>query len=184
MLSKHDQLQEAHKVLSEAIKSHSESKRLIYAHAIASEQLGDLQNFELSIRELLSRDPDNANLLNTLGYKLLSYDDRLDEALILITKALDLSPDDPAIIDSMGWAQFRLGNHSEAIKYLQRAMGLMDDHEIAAHLGEALWATGQRQEAMQVWERGLEINPESKIIPAAMQRLQDQQRLEQHVTES
>jgi tetratricopeptide (TPR) repeat protein len=184
LLSKHGHLKEAQSLLANAIKTNEDSKRLIYAHAMASEQLGDIANFELSLRKLLSRDPDNANLLNTLGYKLLSYDDRLNEALVLITKALDLSPDDPAIIDSMGWAHHRLGNHGEAVKYLQRALTLLQDHEIAAHLGEALWALGEHQQAMQVWEQGLQLNPESKIIPEAMQRLQDQQRLEQHVTES
>ncbi|WP_288130806.1 tetratricopeptide repeat protein [Microbulbifer sp.] len=184
LLSKHDRLREAQTVLSEGVDKHSDSSRLIFAHAMASEQLGDVEKFELGIRKLLSRDPDNANLLNTLGYKLLSFDDRLNEALVLISRALELSPEDPAIIDSMGWAHFRLGNHSEAVKYLQKAMTLMDDHEIAAHLGEALWALGERQQAMQVWERGLKINPESEIIPEAMQRLQDQQRLEQHVTEN
>ncbi|WP_295803700.1 tetratricopeptide repeat protein [uncultured Microbulbifer sp.] len=184
LLSKHNQLREARDVLTAALASEDASSRVIYAHAMASEQLGDLENFELGLRKLLSRDPDNANLLNTLGYKLLSYDDRLNEAMVLIDKALSLSPDDPAIIDSMGWAHFRLGNYSEAVEYLQRALELLDDHEIAAHLGEALWAIGQHQQAMQIWEAGLKSNPESKIIPAAMQRLQDQQRLEQHVTES
>ncbi|HEY8568052.1 tetratricopeptide repeat protein [Microbulbifer sp.] len=184
LLSKHGHLKEAQSLLANAIKTNDDSNRLIYAHAMTSEQLGDIANFELSLRKLLSRDPDNANLLNTLGYKLLSYDDRLNEAMVLITKALDLKPDDPAIIDSMGWAHHRLGNHSEAVKYLQRALTLLQDHEIAAHLGEALWALGERQQAMQVWEQGLQLNPESKLIPEAMQRLQDQQRLEQHVTES
>ncbi|WOX04895.1 tetratricopeptide repeat protein [Microbulbifer pacificus] len=184
LLTKHGHLKEAQSLLANAISINEDNNRLIYAHAMASEQLGDIANFELSLRKLLSRDPDNANLLNTLGYKLLSYDDRLNEAMVLITKALDLSPDDPAIIDSMGWAQHRLGNHSEAVKYLQRALSLLQDHEIAAHLGEALWALGERQQAMQVWEQGLQLNPESKLIPEAMQRLQDQQRLEQHVTES
>ncbi|WP_226665924.1 tetratricopeptide repeat protein [Microbulbifer aggregans] len=184
LLNKYNHLQQAQTVLASALEKDDSSSRLIYAHAMASEQLGDIENFELGLRKLLSRDPDNANLLNTLGYKLLSYDDRLDEALVLITKALALSPDDPAIIDSMGWAQFRLGNHAEAVKYLQQALQLLDDHEIAAHLGEALWATGEHQQAMQIWERGLKQNPESTIIPEAMQRLKDQQRLEQHVTES
>ncbi|WP_240914313.1 tetratricopeptide repeat protein [Microbulbifer sp. SH-1] len=184
LFTKHGYLKEAQSLLAEAIKANEDSNRLIYAHAMTSEQLGDLENFELGLRKLLSRDPDNANLLNTLGYKLLSYDDRLDEALVLITKALDLSPDDPAIIDSMGWAHHRLGNHREAVKYLQKALAMLQDHEIAAHLGEALWALGERQQAMQVWEQGLQLNPESKLIPEAMQRLQDQQRLEQHVTES
>ncbi|WGL16446.1 tetratricopeptide repeat protein [Microbulbifer bruguierae] len=184
LLTKYESPQEAQRLLSDAVKANEDSNRLIYAYAMISEQLGDIENFELCLRKLLSRDPDNANLLNTLGYKLLSYDDRLDEALVLITKALEQSPDDPAIIDSMGWAQHRLGNHSVAVEYLQKAMSMLKDHEIAAHLGEALWALGDRQQAMQVWEQGLQINPESKLIPEAMQRLQDQKRLEQHVTES
>ena len=184
LLTKHGYLKEAQSLLAGAMQADDASNRLIYAYAMTSEQLGDVENFELGLRKMLSRDPDNANLLNTLGYKLLSYDDRLNEALVLISKALELSPDDPAIIDSMGWAHHRLGNHSEAVKYLRKAHELLKDHEIAAHLGEALWALGERQQAMQVLEQGLETNPESKLIPEAIQRLQDQQRLEQHVTES
>ncbi|MCQ3828267.1 tetratricopeptide repeat protein [Microbulbifer elongatus] len=184
LLTKHGYLPEAQTLLGNAIAENEDSNRLIYAHAMTSEQLGDLAKFEQGLRKLLSRDPDNANLLNTLGYKLLSYDDRLEEALELITRALEINPDDPAIIDSMGWAHHRLGNHSEAVQYLQKALSLLQDPEIAAHLGEALWAQGDRQQAMQVWEQGLQKHPESKLIPEAMQRLQDQQRLEQHVTES
>ncbi|MCA0899252.1 tetratricopeptide repeat protein [Microbulbifer agarilyticus] len=184
LLTKNGYLEEAQTLLADAIKVNEDSKRLIYAHAMASEQLGDIKNFERGLRKLLSHDPDNANLLNTLGYKLLSYDDRVEEAMLLISKAIELSPDDPAIIDSMGWAHYRLGNYAEAVTYLRKALSLLQDHEIVAHLGEALWALGERQQAMQVWEQGLQQNPESKLIPETMQRLQDQQRLEQHVTES
>jgi tetratricopeptide (TPR) repeat protein len=184
LLRKHERHTEAQTLLDKALQDHKGSGRLIYAYALASEKLGDNERFEAGIRALLERDPDNANLLNTLGYKLLEKTERLPEALQLIGKAFELRPQDPAIIDSMGWLQYRLGNHSEAINYLQKALELLPDHEIAAHLGEVLWVKGEREQALQVWQNGLKINPQSKISPAAMQRLQDKPNVEQHVSDS
>lgn len=184
LLNKHDRHRQALELLSQALEQHRESGRLIYAHALTSNRLGDSATYESGLRKLLQRDPDNATLLNALGYQLIEDDARLDEALQLIGKALQLRPDDPAIIDSMGWVQYRLGNHGEAVKYLREAMEKLPDHEIAAHLGEVLWMQGDREQALQVWQRGLEINPQSKIIPAAMKRLRDKGGMEQHVFES
>lgn len=176
--------EEARIQLGHAVEEHSGSRRLIYAHAMASEQAGDSAGFEVGLRKLLSNEPNNASLLNSLGYNLLADDARLKEALVLISKALKLSPKDPAIIDSMGWVQYRLGNHDEAVKFLQEAMQQLPNHEIAAHLGEALWAQGNRQQAMAVWKQGLLINPKSEVISEAIQRLQDKQNVEQHVSET
>jgi Flp pilus assembly protein TadD len=170
--------------MNSALEKNSESGRLIYTHALLSDQVGDSAAFEKGMRKLLERDPDNATILNALGYKLTEDNNRLNEARQLIGKALELEPDDPAIIDSMGWVEYRLGNHAQAVKYLQQALEKLPDHEIAAHLGEVLWKQGDREQAMEVWQQGLEINPQSEIIPAAIKRLQSNESLEQHVSDS
>ncbi|WP_193161344.1 tetratricopeptide repeat protein [Microbulbifer hainanensis] len=184
LLRKHGQNQEALTLLDQAIASLGDSGRLVYTQALLNDQMGNTAAFESGMRKLLDRDPDNATILNALGYKLIEDNSRLEEAQQLIGKALQLRPDDPAIIDSMGWVQYRLGNHGEAVKYLQKALEELPDHEIAAHLGEVLWMQGNRERAMQVWQRGLKLNPQSKIIPAAMKRLQSNESLEQHASDS
>lgn len=184
LLREHEQNQQALALIDRAVEDHGDSGRLIYIQALINEQLGNASAFESGLRKLLARDPDNATILNALGYKLIEDETRLDEAEQLITKALELSPDDPAIIDSMGWVQYRLGNHSEAVKYLQQALEQLPDHEIAAHLGEVLWVQGNREQALQVWRNGLKSNPQSKIIPAAMKRLQINESMGQHASDS
>jgi len=184
LLSRHGHDQQALDLANRALQQHSDSGRLTYTQALLNEELGNAAAFEQSMRKLLERDPDNPTVLNALGYKLIEDESRLDEALALIGKALELRPDDAAIIDSMGWVQYRLGNHSEAVKYLQRAMEQMPNHEIAAHLGEVLWMQGNRERAVEVWQQGLKINPQSKVIPAAMKRLQSNESLEQHASDS
>ena len=184
LLRKHGQNEQALTLLDQAIASVGDSGRLVYTQALLNDQMGNTAAFESGMRKLLDRDPDNATILNALGYKLIEDNSRLKEAQQLIGKALQLRPDDPAIIDSMGWVQYRLGNHGEAVKYLQKALEQLPDHEIAAHLGEVLWMQGNRERAMQVWQRGLKMNPQSKIIPAAMKRLQSNESLEQHASDS
>lgn len=184
LLQKHDRHQRALELLDGAVEQHSGSGRLIYARALLNNQLGNTANFERGMRKLLQRDPDNPTILNALGYELIGDEERLDEAHRLIAKALELRPDDPAIIDSMGWVQYRLGNHGEAVEYLRKALEQLPDHEIAAHLGEVLWVQGNREQAMQVWRDGLKKNPQSKVIPAAMKRLQINESLEQHASDT
>ncbi|SHF00805.1 TPR repeat-containing protein [Microbulbifer donghaiensis] len=184
LLRKNDLHQQALKLVDQALEKHSDSGRLIYTQALLNDKLGNGAAFEQGMRKLLERDPDNATILNALGYKLIDDESRHDEALQLISKALELRPDDAAIIDSMGWIQYRLGNHNEAVKYLQEALEKLPDHEIAAHLGEVLWVQGNREKAMEVWQQGMKNNPQSTIIPAAMKRLQINESLEQHASDN
>ena len=100
--------------------------------------------------------PDDANAMNALGYTLADRTDHKAEALALIQKALTLKPGEPAIIDSLGWVQYRLGNLDEALEQLRRAYDKQPDAEIAAHLGEVLWVSGQKDEARRVWDQGRE----------------------------
>jgi len=115
--------------------------------------------------------PNNPSAFNTLGYYLADKTTRYSEAKELIDRAIELSPNDPAIIDSLGWVQFKLGMYEEAKMNLERAFELFPDHEVAAHLGEVLWVMGNREAAREIWQGALETQPESEFILTTMQRL-------------
>ena len=138
---------------------------------MAAEKNNDLVTMEADLRSILVLEPDNAMVLNALGYTLVNRTTRYEEALSLIIRAKELKPNDPAITDSLGWAQFRLGNYQEAIKLLEQAMLDFPDHEVAAHLGEALWVTGQQTRALEVWDSALQRKPDSMIIQRVIKRL-------------
>ena len=96
---------------------------------------------------------------------------RLDEALELIRRALTQMPNDPAVLDSMGWVQFRLGHHSEALKYLRQAYELNDDAEISAHLIEVLWASGDKAAARKLGQQAIKADPDNKTLKGVLQRI-------------
>ena len=121
---------------------------------------------------ILEIDPDNADALNSLGYTLADKTDRFQEAFELVSKALSIRPKDPAIIDSMGWVHYRLNNLEQAISFLTKALSLLKDDEIAAHLGEVLWMAGRKNEALEVWENGLELEPESQVLSKVKEKFQ------------
>ncbi|WP_166990525.1 tetratricopeptide repeat protein [Pseudomaricurvus alkylphenolicus] len=173
VLSKHLHLNSAEKVLTEGLGQFPASIQLLYSRAMVNEQLDMMGALETDLRTILKYDPNNATALNALGYTLADRTDRYEEAYVLISQALQIKPDDPAIIDSMGWVQYRLGNYEEALLRLRQAMQAFPDHEIAAHLGEVLWITGQKEEARLVWEEGLKLKPGSRVIPEVIDRLQN-----------
>ncbi len=109
--------------------------------------------------------------LNALGYTLADRTDRHEEALALIEQAYRLNPDDAAILDSLGWVNYRLGNLAEAEAQLRKALARFADHEVAAHLGEVLWVMGERSQARSVWRKALEDQPDSEHIRRTMERL-------------
>ena len=119
---------------------------------------------------MLELEPDNAHALNALGYTLADRTDRYSEALVYIEKALALKPEDPAILDSMGWVHYRLGNLEQAERYLRRALEQVMDGEIAAHLGEVLWQQGRRDEAREVWQSAVEAGSDNPVLERTMQR--------------
>ena len=114
---------------------------------------------ELSLREILSRKPDDADALNALGYLMTEHSRNYLEARTYISRALQLKPDDPAIIDSMGWVEYRLGNYPQALEYLRKSYASTSDPEIAAHLTEVLWASGDKQEAHRIWSSAVKQHP-------------------------
>jgi Tfp pilus assembly protein PilF len=151
-------------VLDEAIAAVPNDKDLLYARALVAERLDRLELAERDLRAILAQDPNNAHALNALGYMLADRTTRYAEAYELIKRALELKPDDPFILDSMGWVQYRLGNYAEAVKFLKRALVLRNDAEIAAHLGEVLWVMGRIREAESVWNRALEETPDNETL--------------------
>ena len=127
---------------------------------------------ERDLRRLLEDDPENVDALNALGYTLADRNERLDEAFALVSRALKLRPDSPAILDSMGWVLYRQGDLERAATYLRRALQLNQDDEIAAHLGEVLWVSGERADAQAVWREALVHAPDSDKIREVLERLQ------------
>ncbi|UTF61321.1 tetratricopeptide repeat protein [Gilvimarinus sp. DA14] len=158
-------------LLNESLESNPEDQTLLYSRAMVHDGLGNLAQAEQDLRSIIEYDPDNAAALNALGYILTENTERYAEAYDYIKHALELQPNDPATIDSMGWVQYRLGNLEIALRYLERAMSAYPDHEIAAHLGEVLWVSGQQDEARSVWRQGLEIDPDSEYIHSTIKRL-------------
>jgi len=144
---------------------------LVYELAMAQEKLGNLPEMERLLRQLIAARPDDANAYNALGYSFAEHNMRLPEAIELIKKALELSPNNPFITDSLAWAEFRSGNLEEAVRLLHGAFKDRPDAEIAAHLGEVLWQAGQQQEAQQIFREGLKINPDNEALNSTIKRL-------------
>ncbi|HVA56057.1 MAG TPA: tetratricopeptide repeat protein [Gammaproteobacteria bacterium] len=143
---------------------------LLYARALLQEDIGDALAAENSLRQILAEQPDNADALNALGYMLALHSTNYQEARGYIEKALLLKPDDPAIIDSMGWVEYRLGNYPQALSYLRKAYAQLADPEIAAHLTEVLWVSGEKQEAHRIWSSALKQHPGDAALLAVGQR--------------
>ncbi|MCG6871617.1 MAG: tetratricopeptide repeat protein, partial [Gammaproteobacteria bacterium] len=162
---------EAMQVLNAALDTVPDNTDLLYARALLAAQIRDLQLHEKDIRRVLAKEPRNAHALNALGYTLADQGQRLDEALSLVQAALELRPEDPFVLDSMGWVQFRLGNKTLAEQYLRRAFGKRPDADIAAHLGEVLWSTGAQDEARKIWQRALTDAPKSDVLNETIRRL-------------
>jgi len=137
---------------------------LLYARGLQAFSLNRLDVMENDFKAIIDADPDSAEALNALGYSLADRTERFAEALSYIERALALKPDDPAILDSMGWVQFRLGNPEQALEYLRKALALMPDGEIAAHLGEVLWILGRHDEARSTWEAALDQDPDHEYL--------------------
>jgi tetratricopeptide (TPR) repeat protein len=161
----------AYAVLSSALAAEPNSVELIYDVAMVAEKLDRLDEVESRLTRLIELRPDNPQALNALGYTLVDRTPRTAEGLKLIEKALKLAPEDPSILDSMGWAHFRMGNLGDSEKFLRRALADHPDPEIAAHLGEVLWAKGERDRAKEVWQSQLKETPDNALLLETVRRL-------------
>jgi len=143
---------------------------LLYARALVAERLGRIDQLEEDLKIILKTEPDNAHALNALGFTLADQTKRYDEAYVYLKRAIEIMPEDPAIIDSLGWVQYRLGNYDEAIRLLRTALSRFDDPEIAEHLGEVLWVAGDRDGAKAVWDTALQAQPDDKRLLDVIKR--------------
>ena len=159
------------KLLDEALEEFADDGDLIYSRSLAYQRLGKLPLAEKDLRSLLAENADDARALNGLGYMLLTETSRTEEAAKMIRRAHELEPEDAAIIDSLGWAEFKNGRTQEALTWLQQAYDKFPDPEVAAHLGEVMWALGNKDGARSIWKKALADDPEHRVLKETVQRL-------------
>ena len=163
--------QEAFKLMQDGVKRFPDNMDFLYDYALMAEKLGKIDVMEKSLRQVIAKVPDNQHAYNALGYSLAERNVRLKEAHELIQKALGMAPNDPFIMDSMGWVQYRMGNLSEAAAHLRKAYSLRNDPEIAVHLGEVLWKMGQQDDARKLWREAKAKDPRNDALKSTLTRL-------------
>jgi len=162
---------DANNVLAQANKRFPDDVDLIYEQSMMFEKLNRLADMERLLRRIIELKPDHQQAYNALGYSLADRNVRLPEARLLIKKALELSPGEPSITDSLGWVEYRLGNRDEALRLLRDAYKAQPDAEIGAHLGEVLWVTGQTDEARSVWREARKRDASNDVLRETLTRL-------------
>jgi len=156
---------------SRALQQKRDDTTLLYARGLMAEKVDRLDMTESDLLKVISKEPKNADALNALGYTLADRTARYQEALDYIKRAAELVPDDPAILDSLGWVSYRLGKMDEALKWLSRAFEKLQDAEIAAHYGEVLWYMNQKDKAREIWNKGKALNAENSVLVETLNRI-------------
>ena len=162
---------DAYAFLAKILEARPDDPDVLYETALAAEKLGYLDVMERHLRRVIALKPESAQGYNALGYSFADRNTRLEEAAQLIDRAVMLKPDDAAILDSKGWLLFRQGKLQEALEHLRMAFAKMPDGEIAAHLGEVLWALGKRDEAAAVWREAAKAHPDNEVLTATIKRI-------------
>ena len=162
---------ESYKLLSQALAVAPDSVPLLYDTAMAAERLNQVAVMEKQLRRIIELKPDYAHAYNALGYSLADRNLRLPEALQLIEKARELAPDDAFILDSLGWVHFRLGDLKLAREHLQRAYDVRPDAEVAVHLAEVLWASGEQGGARKLLREVRAKEPTNPLLKSTVTRL-------------
>ncbi len=157
-------------VLGRAVEANPNSAELLYDYAMVAEKVDRVDVLESSLRKVIQIKPDHAHAFNALGYTLADRNVRLQESYSLIEQALKLAPEDPFIIDSMGWVLYRMNQHEAALTFLKRAYEIRADAEIAAHYGEVLWISGRQDEARKVWGGALKQSPANELLLATVKK--------------
>ncbi|MDD5216373.1 MAG: tetratricopeptide repeat protein [Methylococcales bacterium] len=160
LYNQQNQAEKAFALLSSALLEMPEEKDLLYTRALIAEHLGKIDVMEADLKKILVKEPNNAEALNALGYTLLNDEKRYREAEKYLQKAIKLQPNEPAIMDSFGWLQFKLGNHAQAAKYLQTAYEKLNSGEIAAHLCEVLWTMNKKEDAQKFFDEAIKNAPD------------------------
>jgi tetratricopeptide (TPR) repeat protein len=161
----------AYQLLSKASKAEPQDVDLRYELAMIAEKLNRMDEVEKLLRSVIADKPDFEHAYNALGYALADRNIRLPEARELIVKALDFSPEDPMITDSLGWVEFRMGNKQAALAILQRAYETKSDVEIGTHLGEVYWSLGQKDKAISVWRESAKQDSKNEMLLGTLKRL-------------
>jgi len=162
---------DASEVLAQANRRFPDDADLLYEQAMVEEKLNRLPEMERLLRRVIELKPDHHHAYNALGYTLADRNQRLQEAKALIEKALQLSPGEPFITDSLGWVEYRLGNRKAALEHLRKAYRARPDTEIAAHLGEVLWVDGQQDEARKVLREAQRRDAKNEVLSEVLARL-------------
>lgn len=162
--------EEAIELLNSVEQKYKNNTELLYARALVATRLHRLESVEQDLRKILSKEPKNALALNALGYTLADQTARLDEARQLISAALAIEPENPAILDSMGWVYYRLGDLKQALSYLEKAYSLDKEGEIAAHLGEVLFASTQTEKARALLKEAIRRDPDHPLLKQVIQK--------------
>ena len=173
LLQQAEEDEQAFELYTQALEQMPGNSRLLYARALVAEQLDRLDIALQDLELILKNEPDNIEALNALGYTLVDKTGRIEEGMGYIKKALAAKPDDPAIMDSMGWALYRMGKYDEALVYLRRAYARFPDPEIASHLGEVLWVSGDQDGARKIWDAALQQTPKHKLLRSVMRRFME-----------
>jgi tetratricopeptide (TPR) repeat protein len=170
MLHKENRSTEAFNLLENAVKNFPNSPELTYDYALSAERLKKFALMETQLRKVIKERPEFAPAYNALGYSFADRNIKLKEALKLIQKALEISPDDHYMLDSLGWVYYKKGDLDQAIIYLKQAYDIHPDPEIAAHLGEVLWKKGQKAKAKQIWNDALTLNPSNDLLKTTIKK--------------
>lgn len=170
LLSDQKKREEAYNVLQQGLEKFPDNSDLLYETAMIAELASKPAVTEKLLRQLIKIKPDDAQAYNALGFSLLERNERIPEAVALVEKAMQLAPDDAAIIDSVGWGYYRSGKLDESIAFLKRAFARNPDPEIAAHLGEVLWVNGDKEGAKKVWQDSLKENADNAPLQAVIKK--------------
>ncbi len=170
MLNANDQYEESLQLLTDGIEQYEDAPILLYSRALVAERLDQRQVFETDLLQVIQLQPENSYALNALGYFLVDRNERLDQAEEYLVKAYELNPEDAAITDSLGWLYYRQGRYADSLRLLKRAYAALPDTEIAAHLGEVLWVSGDQSQATKVWEEALRVAPDDDLLNSVMKK--------------
>ncbi|MDQ7968506.1 MAG: tetratricopeptide repeat protein [Oxalicibacterium faecigallinarum] len=166
-----NRMPEAMAIMENGLKTFPDDTGLLYDYAMLAEKAQRFDKMETALRKIIQLAPDNQHAYNALGYSLADRNVRLQEALKLLQKASELAPEDPFIMDSVGWVYFRLGRLAEAEDYLRRAYAIRPDAEIGVHLGEVLWVKGQKDDAHNLWRAAQQKDPDNETLRSTLTRL-------------
>jgi tetratricopeptide (TPR) repeat protein len=170
LLADHGEADAGVELLTASLERHPRHPSLEYERATILEQAGRVHDSVDALQHLLVERVDDPTLLNALGYTLADHNLELSRAESLIRRALTAMPDNPAALDSLGWVRYRQGDSKAALVTLERAYYISHDSEIAAHWGEAIWASGDHSQARKVWAAALAREPDSQQLKATLAR--------------